>query len=144
MNFPMIIIVYMAVVLVLRTWVLGFELPFTSLNLRPHTPTHAFIQLTKVFYNTSFFTKAPSVGHREKYGRLYMAKLQHMSIEQLINFWRFHVQKYSLIFFSFTSFWGSLKKYIYILIISTNNVISVKYYHDEDTTIICKQACSFY
>jgi hypothetical protein len=46
----------------------------------------------------------------------------------------------NFIYFSFTSILGSLKKIIFILIISTNNVISVKYYHNEDTTTICKQS----
>ncbi len=144
MNFPMIIIVYVAVVLVLRTWVLGFELPFTSLNLSDPTHHHTSIPSThKRFFKTlPFFTEAASVGHREKYGGLYMTHLQHMSIKQLILIFKISSTKIfsNFIYFSFTSILGSLKKIIFILIISTNNVISVKYYHNEDTTTICKQS----
>jgi hypothetical protein len=69
----------------LECWVLSF-LSLRSISDPTHHHTSIPSTHKRFFKTLPFFTEAASVGHREKYGGLYMTHLQHMSIKQLINF----------------------------------------------------------
>jgi hypothetical protein len=91
----------------------GFWAFLSLRSISDPTHHHTSIPSThKRFLKTlPFFTEAASVGHREKYGGLYMTIFKHMSIKQLIKFWRFPSTKiFSNFFFPSQVFWDLWKK----------------------------------